>query len=245
MEVIERISYDIEKSAERIESILSAGNDSFSDREQVPSRNELDYTNGYYVHVAALFIDIIGSSRLTDEHTPETLAKIYRSYISECIALINGSSLCKEICIHGDCVYGIFDTAQKADIDSVFSIAAGLNSLVRILSDKLRKKGLSGITAGIGMDHGRVLMVKSGNPECGLNNVIWMGDAVNHACHYSEEAGREGRKPMVVSAGVYGNLSRKNQKLLTSYYSSSERTILYEGNAFDAAMEKWYDGHCK
>ena len=58
MEVTTRIAYDVEKSAERIDDILSAGNGNYEDKGYVPSRSNLTYTNGYYVYVTALFIDI-------------------------------------------------------------------------------------------------------------------------------------------------------------------------------------------
>ena len=59
------------------------------------------------VNVNSLFIDIVGSSDMTDVHKRPTLAKIYRCFISECTAIMNDAALgdlCKEINIHGDCV---------------------------------------------------------------------------------------------------------------------------------------------
>ena len=134
MEVTNHISYDIDKSAERIDDILSAGNGNFEDKAYLPSRSSLTYTNGYYVNVTALFIDIVGSSNMTDEHKRPVLAKTYRSFISECTAIMSAAEICKEININGDCVWGVFDTPRKADIDAVFGVAAKLNSLISILN---------------------------------------------------------------------------------------------------------------
>ena len=53
MEVKENVSFDIDKSAERMDAILSAGDDRFEDKEYIPSRRELDYENGYYVDAAS------------------------------------------------------------------------------------------------------------------------------------------------------------------------------------------------
>ena len=55
------MSYDVDKSAQRIDNILNASNDSFSDADAIPSRDRLTFTNGYYVNVTALFIDIVDS----------------------------------------------------------------------------------------------------------------------------------------------------------------------------------------
>ena len=104
---------------------------------------------------------------------------------------MNAQTICKEMNINGDCVGGVFETPYKSDIDTVFSIAARLNSLIKILNYKLRKKGYSQISVGIGMDYGRALMVIAGYSGSGLNDVIWMGDVVNSACHITNKAGRD------------------------------------------------------
>ena len=196
MEVTNRILYDVDKSAKRIDDILDASNSNYSDKDSIPSRSSLTYTNGFYVNDTALFIDIVGSSDMTDEHRRPTLAKMYRAFISECTALMNASDQCKEININGDCVWGVFETPYKSQVDSVFSIAAQLNSLIEILNYKLEKKGYSTISVGIGMDYGRALMVKAGYFGSGLNDVIWMGDVVNSACHLANKAGRNGKQPV-------------------------------------------------
>lgn len=47
---------------------------------------------------------------MTDEHKRPTLAKMYRAFLSECVAIMNAETDCKEININGDCVWGVFDT---------------------------------------------------------------------------------------------------------------------------------------
>lgn len=243
MEVTKRIIYDVEKSASRIDEILDASNSNYADKTSIPSRDSLTYTNGYYVNVTALFIDIVGSSDMTSEHKRPTLAKMYRAFISECTALMNSSALCKEININGDCVWGVFETPYTADIDSVFSIAAELNSLIELLNYKLKKKGYSTISVGIGMDYGRALMVKAGYNGSGLNDVIWMGDVVNSACHLSNKAGRNGKQPVVVSSVVYSNLNEHNQGIV--YQTTIDGSTVYHGYIYNVAMREWYDENCK
>ena len=243
MEATNHISYDIDKSSQRMDDILNAGNNNYQDSDSIPQRSALTYTNGFYVNVTALFIDIVGSSDMTDEHKRPTLAKMYRCFISECTAIINSLSICKEISINGDCVWGVFETPYKSNIDSVFDIAAQLNSLIQILNYKLRKNGYSEISVGIGIDDGRALMVKAGYSGSGLNDVIWMGDVVNSACHIANKAGRDGRKSLIVSSCIYSNLNENNQKLLSSI--SINWTTYYEGNIVNTFLEEWYDKNCK
>lgn len=243
METTTHIAYNIDKSSQRMDDILNAGNGNFSDSQSIPQRSSLTYTNGYYVNISALFIDIVGSSDMTDEHKRPTLAKMYRCFISECTAILNAHSICKEISINGDCVWGVFETPYRENIDTVFSIAAQLNSLIKILNYKLRKKGFSEISVGIGLDYGRALMVKSGYSGSGLNDVIWMGDVVNSACHMANQAGREGRKPLIVSSCIHSNLNEHNQGLLSSIILGWK--TYYEGNVINIEMDTWYNEHCK
>ena len=243
MEVTNRILYDVDKSAKRIDDILDASNSNYSDKDSIPSRSSLTYTNGFYVNVTALFIDIVSSSDMTDEHRRPTLAKMYRAFISECTALMNASDLCKEININGDCVWGVFETPYKSQVDSVFSIAAQLNSLIEILNYKLEKKGYSTISVGIGMDYGRALMVKAGYSGSGLNDVIWMGDVVNSACHLANKAGRNGKQPVVVSSVVYSNLNEHNQGIV--YETTIDGSTAYHGYIYNVPMREWYDDNCK
>ncbi len=240
MEVKNHLVYDIEKSAERIQEILDSNNSNYEDKDNiVPSRNSLTYNNGYYVNVTALFIDVVGSSKLIEECKRPTLAKIYRSFISECVAIISSNSQCREVSIHGDCVWGIFEIPIKSNINSVFSVAAKINSLVKLLNSKLGKKNYQTISVGIGIDYGRALMIKAGYKGSSINDVVWMGSVVNNACHLANKAGRFSREPIIISSDIYDSLNENNQSLLTSYYDIEQNCTNYEGNIINSSMNNW------
>ena len=243
MESNHTMSYSVEKSSERMDDILDSSNRNFKDTDSIPLRSELTFKNGYYVNITAIFIDIVGSSDMTDEHRRPTLAKMYRAFLSECVAIMNSENNCKEISINGDCVWGVFNTPYKSDIDEVISVSAKLNSMIKILNYKLRKKGYSEISIGIGIDYGRALMVKAGYSGSGINDIIWMGDVVNSACHLCNKAGRDFRKVIIISKTVYDNLNEHNQGLFSSYLDGW--TTRYEGNIINTGMEEWYDKNCK
>lgn len=243
MEVTNRIRYTVENSINRIDEILNANNSNYSDNESIPSRQLLTYANGFYVNVTSLFIDIVGSSDMTNEHKRPTLAKMYRAFISESAAIMNSSALCKEININGDCVWGVFETQYTSGIDSVFDIAAQLNSLIKILNYKLKKKGYSEISVGIGIDYGRALMVKAGYSGSGLNDVIWMGDVVNTACHIANKAGRDGRASIMVSSCIYENLKDEYRKFFS--VTNIGFDTYYQSRAVNISMNDWYEENCK
>lgn len=236
-------TYIVEDSAGRMDDILNTSDNDYCDKKSLPLRSSLTFKNGYYVNVTSLFIDIVGSSDMTDEHRRPTLAKMYRTFLSECVAIMNAETNCKEININGDCVWGIFDTPQKKDINAVISVAAKLNSMIKILNYKLRKKKYSEIAIGIGIDYGRALMVKAGYSGSGINDVIWMGDVVNSACHLCGKAGRNGRKVIVISDCIYSNLNEHNKGLFSSYIDG--RITRHEGDIINTSMNDWYKNNCK
>ena len=237
-------TYKVEDSASRMDDILDASDNDYSDNENnIPSRDKLTFKNGYYVDVTSIFIDIVDSSKLTDGHKRPTLAKVYRCFLSECVAIMNSYTICKEININGDCVWGVFETPNISDVDKVTDVAAQLNSMIRILNYKLGKKNYEKINVGIGIDDGLALMVKAGYSGSGLNDVIWMGDVVNSACHLANKAGRGLRKTILVSSKVYENVLENTQKLLSK--CTIDGKIYYEGNFIWKEMENWYHENCK
>lgn len=237
-------TYKVEDSASRMDDILDASDNDYSDNENnIPSRDKLTFKNGYYVDVTSIFIDIVDSSKLTDGHKRPTLAKMYRCFLSECVAIMNSYTICKEININGDCVWGVFETPNISDVDKVTDVAAKLNSMIRILNYKLGKKNYEKINVGIGIDDGLALMVKAGYSGSGLNDVIWMGDVVNSACHLANRAGRGLRKTILVSSKVYENVLENTQKLLSK--CTIDGKIYYEGNFIWKEMENWYHVNCK
>ncbi|EIU6823006.1 adenylate/guanylate cyclase domain-containing protein [Vibrio parahaemolyticus] len=228
--------YDFEKSRGRIDEILQGADTAYIEKESIPSRDDLTFTNGFNVWCTALFVDIRKSKELNRTHTNPVLAKIYKTYISELVAIIKSHTKIREICIEGDCVWGIFDTPQKSDIDEVFSIGAQVSSLIDVLNIKYRKRGYSELTVGIGMSYGKSLLVKSGHKGSGINEVVWLGSLVSEAaelCGFGNKSYLD--REMMVSEVFYGNLNDRNKGLLEY---NAERDC-YHGYVVDRDMNEW------
>lgn len=235
------ITYDLDKSIERIDSILKESDSSFEELNEIPSRDKLTFTNGFYVWCSALFVDIRKSSELPSKYKRPKLAKLYRSYLSEVVAIINGNACCSEINIVGDCVSAIFNTPWKVNINSVFSTSAQVSSIIDILNCKYKKYNIDPISVGIGMDYGRALMVKAGYKGSGINDVIWMGEVVNNASNLCGYGNKEGYDcETMVSKVFYGNLNEDNKNLL---YKNNIRDC-YHGNIHNIKMNDWVKENC-
>ena len=203
MNVSNHYKFNENKSEERISKILNSKNH-YDYIKTVPSNDKLTLNNGYYVNIAAIFIDIVGSSKMTNNHKRPTLAKIYRCFISESIAILQSFKNCKDININGDCVWGIFEINN---CDELIEISIKITNLVDKINLILRKKGYTQIKIGIGIDYGKALLIKAGY-KGGLNDTIWMGDVVNNACHLCNNANRNNRSDILISKNIFNKINR-------------------------------------
>ena len=234
--------YNYEDSFARIDAILATPSGNFEETDNLPDRDKLTFTNGFYAYCTALFIDVRESSELPSFYTRPVLAKIYRAFISEMVAIFNSDLDAREINIVGDCVWGVYNTPRKSDIDDVFRLAYTANSLIKILNYKMRVCGYEReLRVGVGMSVGRALMIKAGYSGSGIQDVVYMGDVVNNA---AKLAGRGSNgwdvPPIFVDDLVYSNLNEHNQGFLRwAGYGP-----IYSGDIVDAEMEAWYVVHC-
>src|SRR3954451_24966984 len=133
-------TYDHVASFSRLDGILNQSNVNYEEVATLPDRDRLTFSNGFYANCSALFVDIRGSSQLPGKMKRPTLARLYRAYISELVAIMNSDPYCREVNIVGDAVWCVVNTPKKSDIDDVFSTAARVNSLVKVLNCKLTAK---------------------------------------------------------------------------------------------------------
>lgn len=232
--------YDYTASSSRIKDILDQPAGTFEEAKSLPDRDRLTFTNGFYGWCSAIFIDIRDSSGLTDKHNRPTLAKIYRAFISEMVAVLNSDAYVREVNIVGDCVWAVYNTPKKTDIDDVFAVAYKANTTLKLLNHHYEKKGIDPLRIGIGIDYGRALMIKAGYSGSGINDVIYMGDVVNRAAHLAHEAGRNGNNPIFVGSLFHQNLNDHNQGLLSRLWTGLG--AIYTGNVIHKEMNAWVDG---
>ena len=85
---------------------------------------------------------------------------------------------------------------------------------------------------------GRALMIKAGTSGSGINDVVWMGDVVNQACHLCNDA-NSGYfdKRVFLSNIIYDNLNESNQKLCTK----DQGRDIYQANIVNVEMNNWLE----
>lgn len=234
--------FDFRDSLDRLDEIITSNDTNYEEINNIPARDKLTFTNGFYVNCTALMVDIRKSSKLPSIHNRPTLAKLYRSYISEVVAILNGNVYCAEITINGDGILGIFDTPTQSQIDGVLSTSAEISSIVKFLNYKLSKKGIQQIQIGIGIDYGRALMIKAGYKGSSINDVVWIGEVINQAVHLSDHGNATyNDRETMISSNIYINLNDENKKLFSLNYARG----CYHGNIVNTEMDNWYNENCK
>ncbi|WP_417234751.1 adenylate/guanylate cyclase domain-containing protein [Arthrobacter sp.] len=228
--------YDSTESFGRIREILNQSDLKYEEEDNLPNRDRLTYENGFYANCASLFIDIRGSSKLPQKLKRPTLARLYRAYVSEVVALLNSDVGCREVNIVGDGAWAVYNTPLKTDLDDVFSIAARLNSMVEVLNYELGRRDIDPIRVGIGMAWGRALMIKAGFKGSGLDEVVYMGDVVNRAAKLAAFGNDTyNDHPVMVDDVFQSNLNEHNKGLVTW----NSRRSCWHANVVNLEMDAW------
>lgn len=174
--------YDYKEGKKRINEILNSSVP-VENKTHIPSDSAFTYENGIKSWVGSLFVDIRKSTELFNDNDDTTIAKMIRTFSSEIVEILNGSSLIKEIGIRGDCVYGIYDIVNCQDLKIILSDATNINCLILLLNKLFERKGFPKISVGIGLGLNEDLIIKSGRKGTGINDKIWIGKAVIDACN--------------------------------------------------------------
>lgn len=241
------MKYDYKKGKEDVEKILE-NNTEILEKDIPKNDDNFTYGNGIKSWVGSVFVDIIESTELIKNNDELEVSKILRSFSSEIITIMNSSDNVREIGIRGDCVYGVFFCPTKQSTYELANIAFHINTLVKMLNKLFRKKDYHQISVGIGVSIGnhKDLIIKAGKKGTGINDKIWIGDAVVNACNIANEAGRNMNGTIGFSSNTYDNfidiLEKNNSgKNVRSWFSYNAYTKTYYANIVKSEFDKWID----
>ena len=135
-------------------------------------------------HVAILFADLVGYTRLTEELGAEAMHKILHGYFSRADAIIErlGGRVDKHI---GDCVMGVFGApiAHGNDAERAIRAALEIRSEIRLLSDETGRD----LDVHVGVTTGVVVASYVGSGQAAEYAVT--GESVNLASRLTDAAG--------------------------------------------------------
>ncbi len=138
-----------------------------------------------------LYVDIRNSAKISASKRPKTLAKVYSSFVSSMLSCARyyGGHVRNII---GDRVMVVFD---KQDC---FTNAVDTAILMNTVCKHILNKRISSFefSAGIGIDHGEMLITKSGSIKQGdekefYRTLVWLGKPANVASRLTDLANKE------------------------------------------------------
>lgn len=231
--------YDYREGKKRIEEIIK--NDlEIIENNRLPKSENLTFDNSYYSWISSIFIDIRKSSNLFKNEENETISKIMKSFTSELIEIIRQNDCCREIGIRGDCVYSIYTTPRQEDFYDLFILSCYCNTYVLMLNEILKQNDFPKIKVGIGLGASRTLVIKAGRKHVGINDKIWIGDAVIDASNFSSIANNGFNDVILMSSTFYSNLigHDENQKKFLKW-KNTEYGACYGGNVVMTEFRDW------
>lgn len=235
--------YDYREGKRRVDEILNRSEDN-SIREKVPNEKDFHFDNGYYCWITSIFVDIRDSTKLFNGKKP-TVSKIIRSFTSEVIEILNTGSNMKEIGIRGDCVYGVFSTPQKSDVYEVMEKAVYVNTLIKMLNAIFDRKNMDQLKVGIGVATSQDLIVKAGREGSGINDKVWIGEAVTAASNLSFYGNKNKytSEPILISPTTYVNIKEKYGNNLIEWFTpvKFDGIQAYACDLVNASMNNWIE----
>lgn len=237
--------YDYKEGKKKVEEILN--NNTEIQKKDIPKDDSnFTYDNGVRSWIGSIFVDIVDSKKLIGGENDIVVSKVLRSFTSEIISIMNNSVNARQIGVRGDCVYGVFSTPSQEEIYELVIISSYINTLVKMLNKLFSKNGYPNIKVGIGVGVGEDLIVKAGKKGTGINDRIWIGEAVIDACVLADKAGRNGNDPIGYNSLAYNNFigelvkTNPNAKnWFTSNYDYSIGNTVYYAEIINVDFDNW------
>lgn len=225
--------------------VLEKGNISDIEHE---TGGELTYSNGIKGYVTSIFVDIVNSTGLFKEKKDKTVAKIIRIFASEVIQILNDTQLFKTIGVRGDCVFAVYATPTKNDINEVFNMSVEINTLRKMINKILNENDFPIINYGIGVGGSKDLVIKVGRKAI-VNDLVFVGDAVINASNLANIASRNGIGPIAIDTFVYGNICKQetegNQNFPKWFQKSKNQDLeYYHGDIIITKFNNWIEEEC-
>ena len=175
------------------------------------------------IETCVLYVDIRKSTTLNLQHYPQTMAKLYSSFIRSMIkAAENYNGKIRNIV--GDRVMVVFDSLN------CFSEAINTAILMNTISQKIINKRFknNAFTCGIGIDFGEMMVAKCGTIKYGDENssyksLVWLGRPANIASKLTDAANKENSYTTV--NGVNIGFHYKNIDEWTWQFKSPEELV--------------------
>ena len=242
-------NFDYKESKKRIIDILTSKTE-IQETNSIPSdESNFTYENGIKSWVGSIFVDIRNSTAYFKENKPEQVSRVMRAFCSEIISILQSDDNFRQIGIRGDCIYGIFTAPNKSDLNNILNNAILINTFQKMFQKILTNYSMPTFEIGIGLGCSKDLIIKAGKKGSGINDLIWIGDAVIDACKLSSQGNLDGFNPIVMSECFFANIkefdaneNHKYKSYCTNKYSQKLNENVWNCDMVYSDFNNWING---
>ncbi len=244
---IEKVNYNYKERKEKVEEILD-NTGKVNEVNKFPKDEDFTYTNGYKAWAAAIFVDLRDSTKLFTDSDDVEISKVIRGFTSEIIEILrnntDGNDL-KEIGIRGDCVFAVYSVPKQIDIHEIANRGFYINTYIKMLNKLLQERNLPTVKIGIGLATQVTLAVKAGRKSSGINNLVWIGEAVAKASKLSDIGNKDSKGPIVMSSTFHHNYIAVEENAEAqnwwTYVNDNTYGSYFHGNVVKSNFSDWID----
>jgi hypothetical protein len=223
--------YNFAESLRRIDSILSS-NIPEKAAKAIPREEDIDFSVVFLTQATVIHVNFEIVPNIWHPVDKKLHLPVIQSFVSEAIRIGGSSSCCRDIKVSDICLKLVYDTSLKTELNEAMDDAARIRTLAMVVSKKAKQREYPTIKASLGMDYGSVSMLPVNINNNRFPRFIWMGDAIDRAKQYAEDADDE----IVISNIVWKNLTESNRKL---FESDNLSFSTYRGKIVNIAMNNW------
>ncbi len=223
--------YNFAESLRRIDSILSS-NIPDKAAKAIPREEDIDSSAIVLTQATVIHVNFEIVSNIWHPVDEKLNLPVIQSFVSEAIRIGGSSGCCRDIKVTSKYLQLVYDTSLKTELNEAMDDAARIRTLAMVVSKKAKQREYQTIKASLGMDYGPVSMLPVNMNDSRFSRFIWMGDAIDRAKQYAEDADDE----IVISNIVWKNLTESNRKL---FESDNLSFSTYRGKIVNIAMNNW------
>ena len=223
--------YNFAESLRQIDSILSS-NIPDKAAKTIPREEDIDSSAVVLTQATVIHVNFEIVSNIWHPVDEKLNLPVIQSFVSEAIRIGGSSGCCRDIKMTDKYLQLVYDTSLKTELNEAMDDAARIRTLAMVVSKKAKQHEYPTIKASLGMDYGIVSMLPVNMNDGRFSRFIWMGDAIDRAKQYAEDADDE----IVISNIVWKNLTENNRKL---FESDNLSFSTYRGKIVNIAMNNW------
>lgn len=146
----------------------------------IPETSKVGFDEGKWLDAAVLYIDIRNSSAITSQHTSEVAAKIYQIF-HKAMVLTARHKNGQIRGYHGDRIMVVFDSGETKRSQAVETAILMQKIISEEINPLLNEAYKHPLACGIGIDFGKMLVMKVGIQGANNNDLVWAGNVANRA----------------------------------------------------------------